>query len=128
MSFQKTVIQSSFVAPPVGPYSQAIEAGAHVFASGQIPINSRGQIVEGSIEIQTEQVLKNLEEVFKAANVSLEQVVKTTVFLKDMNDFSKMNEVYSRFFSKHPPARSTIAVLQLPKNARIEIEAIAYKG
>ena len=110
----------------IGPYSQAIKAGGMVFCSGQIPIDpATGEFVSDVVSEQTEQVLKNLSEVLSAAGTSLDNVVKTTVFLADMSDFAAMNEVYGRFFSKEPPARATVAAAGLPRNARIEIDAVA---
>ena len=110
----------------IGPYSQAVRAGNLVFASGQIPIDpATGEFIPGGIAEQTEQVLKNLTALFAAAGVGLDQVVKTTVFLADMNDFTAMNEVYGRFFSEAPPARATVQAARLPRDAKVEIEAIA---
>jgi len=115
---------------PIGPYSQAIDAGTHnsslLFTSGQIPIDpTTGNLISGGIKEQTRQVLKNLAEILAADGTSLENVIKTTVFLKDMNDFAPMNEVYAEFFGESQPARSTVGVFRLPKNALVEIEAIA---
>ncbi len=110
----------------IGPYSQAIKAGGMVFCSGQIPIDpATGEFVSEVVREQTEQVLKNLGEVLKAAGTSLENVVKTTVFLADMNDFVEMNEVYSRYFSDNKPARATVQAARLPRDAKVEIDCIA---
>lgn len=110
----------------IGPYSQAVRANGFVFLSGQIPLDpATQQVVEGDIAVQTERVLENLKGVVEAAGSSLQRVVKTTVFLADMNDFSAMNEVYGRYFSAHKPSRSTVEVSRLPRNVRIEIEIIA---
>ena len=110
----------------IGPYSQAIKAGGMVFCSGQIPIDpATGEFVSDVVSEQTEQVLKNLSEVLKAAGTSLDNVVKTTVFLADMNDFVDMNEVYARFFSDNKPARATVQAARLPRDAKVEIECIA---
>jgi 2-iminobutanoate/2-iminopropanoate deaminase len=110
----------------IGPYSQAIKAGGFVFTSGQIPIDpSTGQLITGDIGIQTERVLKNIEAVLIAANSSLDQVVKTTVFLKNMSEFSAMNDVYARFWKGEPPARSTVEVARLPKDVLVEIDVVA---
>jgi 2-iminobutanoate/2-iminopropanoate deaminase len=110
----------------IGPYSQAVKAGGMVFCSGQIPIDPlTGEFVSEAVSEQTEQVLKNLSEVLKAAGTSLDHVVKTTVFLADMNDFAEMNEVYGRFFSDNKPARATVQAAGLPRDARVEIECIA---
>jgi 2-iminobutanoate/2-iminopropanoate deaminase len=119
-------IQTENAPAAIGPYSQAIKAGGFVFASGQIPTDPQtGQFVAGGIAEQTEQVLKNLRAVLEAAGSSLDQVVKTTVFLADMKEFSAMNEVYARFFPEPPPARATVAVAGLPRDARVEIEVVA---
>jgi 2-iminobutanoate/2-iminopropanoate deaminase len=110
----------------IGPYSQAIKAGGFVFVSGQIPIDPQtGQFVAGGIAEQTGQVLKNLAAVLAAAGSGLDRVVKTTVFLADMKEFSGMNEVYATFFSSPPPARATVAAAGLPRDARVEIEVVA---
>jgi 2-iminobutanoate/2-iminopropanoate deaminase len=110
----------------IGPYSQAIRANGFVFLSGQIPLDPKTQlVVEGDAAVQTERVLENLKAVVEAAGSSIQRVVKTTVFLADMNDFAAMNEVYSRYFATHPPARSTVEVSRLPKNVRVEIDLIA---
>jgi len=110
----------------IGPYSQAIKAGGFVFVSGQIAINPQtGELIAGGIAEQTERVLKNVSAVLEAAGSSLDQVVKTTVFLADMKEFSAMNEVYATFFSETPPARATVAAAGLPRDVRVEIEAVA---
>ncbi|PWT88438.1 MAG: reactive intermediate/imine deaminase [Blastocatellia bacterium] len=119
-------VQTADAPAAIGPYSQAIKAGDFVFVSGQIPIDPKtGEFVNGGVAEQTERVLKNVAAVLAAAGSDLSQVVKTTVFLADMNDFSAMNEVYARFFVGEPPARATVAAAGLPRNARVEIEAIA---
>lgn len=110
----------------IGPYSQAIRANGFVFLSGQIPLDPQNQqVVAGDVAAQTERVLENLKGVVEAAGSSLARVVKTTVFLADMDDFAAMNEVYARFFVTHKPARSTVEVSRLPKNVRVEIDLIA---
>jgi 2-iminobutanoate/2-iminopropanoate deaminase len=110
----------------IGPYSQAIRANGFIFVSGQIPLNPvTQQIVEGGVAEQTEQVIANLEAILKAAGSGLEKVVRTGVYLKDMNDFAAMNDVYERFFPQRCPARSTIEASRLPKDVRVEIDAIA---
>lgn len=110
----------------IGPYSQAVKIGGLVFCSGQIPIDpATGEFVSDVVAEQTEQVLKNLGEVLSAAGSSLDNVVKTTVFLADMNDFAEMNEVYGRYFSENKPARATVQAARLPRDARVEIECIA---
>lgn len=119
-------IQTNEAPQAIGPYSQAIKVNGFVFASGQIPLDpATMQLVEGDVKVQTERVLRNLEEVLKAAGSSLDRVVKTTVFLVDMADFSSMNEVYSGFFGAVRPARSTVAVSRLPRDARVEIDVVA---
>jgi 2-iminobutanoate/2-iminopropanoate deaminase len=110
----------------VGPYSQAVKANGFIFLSGQIPLDPEsGQLVSGTIADQTRQVLNNLSNVLRSAGSDLTKVVKTTVFLKDMKDFEEMNAVYGEFFAENKPARATIQVAGLPKNANIEIEAVA---
>ncbi|SFS86813.1 RidA family protein [Marininema halotolerans] len=109
----------------IGPYSQAIRTGSFIFASGQIPLTIDGVLVEGDIEAQTHQVMKNIQAVLQAANADLNRVVKTTIFLMDMDDFQQVNHIYGEWFGDHRPARSCVQVAQLPKGARVEIEAIA---
>jgi len=122
----KDIITTDRAPGAIGPYSQAVRAGGFVFASGQIPIDpATGDFVAGGVAEQTEQVLRNLTAVFAAAGLGMNQVVKTTVFLADMDDFTAMNEVYGRFFSEQPPARATVQAARLPRDARVEIEAIA---
>jgi 2-iminobutanoate/2-iminopropanoate deaminase len=122
----KQIVSSEQAPKAIGPYSQAVVAGGFIFASGQIPFDpSTGEFVEGGVAEQTEQVLKNLTAVLGAAGASLADVVKTTVFLADMNDFAVMNEVYGRFFTENPPARATVQAARLPRDARVEIEVIA---
>ena len=122
----KDIIQTEQAPKAIGPYSQAIRSNGFVFASGQIPIDPKtGEFVAGGIVEQTEQAIKNLSRVLEAAGSSLNRVVKTTVFLADMGEFTAMNEVYGRFFSEEPPARATVEAARLPRDARVEIEAIA---
>jgi 2-iminobutanoate/2-iminopropanoate deaminase len=110
----------------IGPYSQAVKANGFVFLSGQIPLDPQTQqVVEGDIAAQTERVLENLKAIVEAAGSSIARVVKTTVFLADMKDFAAMNDVYSRYFLAHAPARSTVEVARLPRDARVEIDVIA---
>ena len=109
----------------IGPYSQAIKVGDMVFTSGQIALTPNGEFLGGNVEAQARQVLKNLDEVLKEAGSSLKKVVKTTIFLANINDFAVVNGIYAEAFGDHKPARSTIAVKTLPKNALIEIEAVA---
>lgn len=122
----KVRIQTDQAPQAIGPYSQAMKANGLVFVSGQIPIDPRtGQFVAGGIAEQTEQVLKNLAALLEASGSSLDQVLKTTVFLADMEEFAVMNEIYGRFFTEEPPARATVQASRLPRDARVEIEAIA---
>jgi len=121
-------INTSEAPEPVGPYSQAIRAGDFLFISGQIPLNPQSRKIEGNIKEQTERVIKNIEAILKAENSSLEDVVKVTVYLKDLNEFREMNEIYEKYFGNSKPARVTVEVSGLPKNARIEMDAIAYLG
>lgn len=119
-------IQTDQAPAAIGPYSQAIVAGGMVFTAGQIPLDPRtGEMADGGIEEQTEQVMRNLSAVLEAAGASLGSVVKTTVFVRDMEEFAAMNAVYGRFFGEHRPARSTVQAARLPRDARVEIEAVA---
>ena len=125
----KEIIATENAPQAIGPYSQAVRAGNMVFASGQIPLDpATKEFVPGGIAEQTEQVLRNLKAVFAAAGVEMAQIVKTTVFLADMNDFTAMNEVYGKYFAEKPPARATVQAARLPKDAKVEIEAIAVTG
>jgi 2-iminobutanoate/2-iminopropanoate deaminase len=122
----KDRIQTDRAPQAIGPYSQAIKANGLLFASGQIPLDpATMQIVEGGVREQTERVMHNLQAVLEAAGSSFARVVKTTVFLADLNDFAEMNEVYGRFFEDTPPARSTVEVARLPRDVRVEIDLIA---
>jgi len=113
----------------LGPYSQAVLANGFAFLSGQIPLDpSTGQLIEGDIEAQTARVLGNLKAVLEACGCSLSQVVKTTVYLKDMGEFARMNEVYARYFPANPPARATVEAARLPRDVRVEIDCIAVTG
>ncbi|MHA2601034.1 MAG: RidA family protein [Candidatus Thorarchaeota archaeon SMTZ1-83] len=123
---KREVVSSEHAPEAIGPYSQAIKAGGFVFCSGQIPSNpDTGELVLGSITDQTRQVLTNLKSVLEAAGTTMENVVKATVFLKDMDDFSEMNSEYSKWFHGEPPARAAVQVARLPKDVGIEIELIA---
>lgn len=122
---ERTIIVTDQSPAAIGPYSQATVGGGLVFCSGQIPLNLQGQVVEGDITVQTRQVLTNLAALLKASGSSLERVMKTTVFLADMNDFAAMNAVYGEYFTQSPPARSTIQVARLPRDVKVEIEATA---
>jgi 2-iminobutanoate/2-iminopropanoate deaminase len=122
----KQIISTDRGPKAIGPYSQAVKANGLLFVSGQIALNpSNGQMTEGDIAQQTERVMENLKAIVEAAGSSLDRVVKTTVYLADMADFAAMNEVYARYFPNDPPARATIAVKDLPRNARVEIDLIA---
>jgi 2-iminobutanoate/2-iminopropanoate deaminase len=122
----KDIVQTDRAPGAIGPYSQAIKAGGLVFVSGQIPIDpASGQFVAGGISEQTEQVMKNLAAVLESAGSGLDRVVKSTVFLADMNEFAAMNQVYGQYFSHEPPARATVEVSRLPRDARVEIDVIA---
>ncbi|MBQ7387928.1 MAG: RidA family protein [Paludibacteraceae bacterium] len=124
----KKVISSADAPKAVGPYSQAIEKNGVLFLSGQIPLDPlSGQIVGNTIEQQTQQIFKNMNAVLSAAGYSLDDVVKTTVFLTNIDDFATVNAVYGRYFTTEAPARSAVAVMALPKGAMVEIEAIAIK-
>ena len=125
----RQIVQTKQAPDAIGPYSQAVIANGFVFTSGQIPIDpATGQFVPGGIAEQTQQVLKNLKAVLEAAGTGLQQVVKTTVYLADMQDFTAMNEVYATFFGAEPPARSTVQAARLPKDARVEIDVVALTG
>jgi len=124
----RSVITTDRAPRAIGPYVQAIGLDRLVFCSGQIPLHPDGSLESGDITAQTRQVLTNLQAVLEAAGSSLAGVVKTTVFLADMNDFAAMNGVYGEFFPEAPPARSTVQVARLPRDVRVEIEAIATRG
>ena len=125
----RTTVATEYAPAAIGPYAQAIVAGDFVFCSGQIPLDpTTNRIVEGGIEIQTRRVLDNLAAVLQAGGSSLAQVVKTTIFLADMDDFATVNTIYGEYFGSEPPARATVQVARLPRDVRIEIEAIALHG
>lgn len=125
----REIIKTESAPGAIGPYSQAVRAVGFVFASGQIPIDPKtGVFVEGGIAEQTHQVMRNIKALLEAAGSGLEAVVKTTVFLSDMGDFSAMNEVYGQYFKENPPARSTVQAAGLPRDALVEIEVIALAG
>src|SRR5437763_922126 len=123
---EQEIVSTEKAPGAIGPYSQAIKAGGMVYCSGQIPIDpATGAFVSEAVSEQTEQVLKNLHAVLEAAGTGLDSVVKTTVFLADMNDFAEMNEVYGRYFSENKPARATVQAARLPRDAKVEIDCIA---
>ena len=122
----KRIVKTNKAPQAIGPYSQGVIAGNFLFISGQIAIDpDKNEMISGTIEEQAEQVLNNIGAILNEAGLTYDNVVKTTVYLTDLNDFGKMNEVYSRFFKNNPPARAAIQVSKLPKGAKIEIEAIA---
>jgi 2-iminobutanoate/2-iminopropanoate deaminase len=122
----KKVISTDAAPKAIGPYSQAIVSGGIAYLSGQIPLDPKtGQVVEGDIVQQTERVFQNLKGVLEAAGASFDSVLKTTVFLQDMSDFARMNEIYASYFPKDPPARSTVQAARLPRDVRVEIDCIA---
>ena len=124
----KKVISTAEAPKAIGPYSQAIETGGLIFVSGQIPlIPATGEIVEGSVEVQTARVLENLKAILEAAGASLEDVVKTTVYITNMDDFAKVNGIYGQYFQENPPARVCVEVSKLPKGALVEIDVIAAR-
>ena len=125
----KKVVATDKAPKAIGPYSQAIVYGGLAYLSGQIPLDpATGQLVEGDIAAQTTRVLENLKAVLEACGSGLDRVVKTTVYIKDMGEFAKMNEVYGKYFSENPPARSTVEAARLPRDVRVEIDAIAMVG
>jgi 2-iminobutanoate/2-iminopropanoate deaminase len=122
----KEIISTDKAPKAIGPYSQATRAGGFLFTAGQIALDpATGQIVEGDVTRQTEQVIENLKAILEAAGSSFDRVVKTTVYLKDMGDFAAMNQVYGRYFATNPPARSTVEAARLPRDVRVEIDLIA---
>jgi 2-iminobutanoate/2-iminopropanoate deaminase len=124
----KKVISTANAPQAIGSYSQAIEAGGFIFVSGQIPlIPATGELVEGSVEVQTARVLENLKAILDAAGSSLENVVKTTVYITSMDDFAKVNGIYGQYFQENPPARVCVEVSKLPKGALVEIDVIAAR-
>jgi 2-iminobutanoate/2-iminopropanoate deaminase len=124
----REIISTKDAPQAIGPYSQAIKANGFVFTSGQIAIDpSTQQVVTGDVAAQTERVLRNLSEILEAAGSGLGKVLRSTVFLKDMNDFAAMNQVYARYFSSAPPARSTVEVARLPKDVLVEIDVVALQ-
>jgi len=122
----KRIVRTDAAPAAIGPYSQAVVANGFVYAAGQVPLDPQtGQIVLGDIRAQTKRVMENLKAVLAAAGSSMDKVVKTTVFLRDLNDFGTMNEIYGEYFQERPPARSTVQVARLPREAAVEIEVVA---
>ena len=122
----KKIIQTDKAPKAIGPYSQGVWAGNLLFISGQIPIDPEtGEMIKGDIRQQTERVLQNIKAILESQGLGMEDVIKTTIFLKNMDNFQKVNETYATYFSSQPPARSTVEVARLPKDAEIEIEAVA---
>jgi 2-iminobutanoate/2-iminopropanoate deaminase len=125
----KTVVSAPTSAPAIGPYSPAVRVGSFLFLSGQIPLDpASGQLVEGDIRAQTTRVMQNMGELLNAGGADFSHVVRTTIFLADMNDFAAVNEIYASYFSEPYPARATVQVARLPKDVRVEIDAIAVVG
>jgi 2-iminobutanoate/2-iminopropanoate deaminase len=122
----KKIVSTEQAPAAIGPYSQAVVSNGFAFLSGQIPLDpSTGKLVEGDVAVQTERVLENLKAVLTACGCSLEHVVKTTVYLKDMSEFARMNEVYTRYFPENPPARATVEAARLPRDVKVEIDCTA---
>jgi 2-iminobutanoate/2-iminopropanoate deaminase len=126
---KKKIIKTADAPQAIGPYSQAVEAGAFVFVSGQIPIDpGSGNVVPGDIKAQTRQVMENAKAILSAAGCGMSQVVKATIYLRNLGDFAVMNEIYGGYFSSDPPARATVEVSRLPKEVTIEMDFTAWKG
>lgn len=124
----KKIVQTEFAPSAIGPYSQAVELSGLIFVSGQIPLDPKSlEIVSSDVEEQTRRSIENMIEILKAAGAGIDDVLKTTIFIKDMSDFPKVNKIYGEYFSNNPPARACVEVSRLPKDALVEIEAIAYK-
>ena len=122
----KKIVSTSSAPAAIGPYSQAVRHGSMLFSAGQIPLDPQtGQMVAGDVAVQTKRVLENIAAILKADGFSFDHVVKTTIFLTDMDDFQTVNEIYATYFGQNPPARSTVAVAALPKGAKLEIEVVA---
>jgi 2-iminobutanoate/2-iminopropanoate deaminase len=126
---EKKIIKTADAPQAIGPYSQAVEAGGFVFVSGQIPIDPRsGNVVQVDIKAQARQVMENAKAILSAAGCGMSQVVKATIYLKNMADFAAMNEIYGGYFPSDPPARATVEVSRLPKDAAVEMDFVAWKG
>lgn len=129
LKMQKNIINTKKAPSAIGPYSQGVKVGNFIFTSGQIPIDpATGELVEGDIQEQTKRSLQNVKEILEAAGATLGDVIKVTVFISDMNDFTKINQVYGEFFGSNKPARSCVEVARLPKDVGVEIETIAVIG
>ena len=125
----KTIIKCKNAPEPIGPYSQAVQVGNMLFVSGQVAIDSStGQMQNADVTSEAEQVMKNLEAILTEAGFNFSQVVKSSIFLKDLNNFNTVNEIYGRYFTENPPARETVEVARLPRDAKVEISVIAVKG
>ncbi|CUT01196.1 endoribonuclease L-PSP [Candidatus Kryptobacter tengchongensis] len=125
---EKKIVYTEKAPKPVGPYSQAVIAGDFIFTAGQIPIDPKtNQVVQGDIKEQTKQVLENLKAVLEASGATFDDVVKVTVYMRDLNEFSAMNEIYSEYFKNSPPARTTVEVSRLPRDVKVEIDLIAVR-
>lgn len=123
---EKRIVKTDEAPLPIGPYSQAVVAQGFVYVAGQVALDPKtGQLVPGDVRVQTKRVMENLKAILEAAGSSMEKVVKTTVFLRDLNDFGAMNEIYGQYFQENPPARSTVQVARLPREAAVEIEVVA---
>ncbi len=125
-ALEKQIVSTEAAPAAIGPYSQAVKAGGMIFVSGQIPLDpATGQLVEGGIEPQTRRVMENLQAVLAAAGSSFGSVVRSTIYLIDLGEFAKVNEIYGSFFPREPPARATVQVAALPRGARVEIDVVA---
>jgi len=125
-SMGKRIVRTEEAPQAIGPYSQAVVAGGFVYTAGQLALDPHtGQLVPGDVRIQTKRVMENIKAILESAGSSLAEVVKTTIFLRDMNDFGAMNEIYGSYFQEDPPARSTVQVAKLPRDGAVEIEAVA---
>lgn len=124
----KNVVQTKLAPSAIGPYSQAVELAGLIFVSGQLPLDPNSlEIISSDVEEQTRRSIENIIEILKAAGAGVDDVLKTTIFIKDMNDFPKVNNIYGQYFLNNPPARATVEVSRLPKDVLVEIEAIAYR-
>ncbi len=125
LKYRKTIIRTDRAPQAIGPYSQAVKAGGFLFISGQIPLKRNGEPVGGDIRMQTKAVIKNISAIIEAAGGSLEDIVKTTIYIRDIDKFAEVNEAYGIFFKDNPPSRATVEVSNLPKGVDVEIEAVA---